>query len=133
MVVQPATIPAVPLERLIVLSQTLSTAEGSKVEGPPVPNMRRQAAPGDLLSNTLNLVGLCGAPVDTMGAANNLRGNLGCGSLRPPPPTASDIPFSKRELLQVISGTGDYASPFMRLMILGMKREKTKRATEKKT
>ena len=82
-VVQPATIPPVPLER------------------PPVPNICHRAAPGDRLSKTLCLLGLRGGPIDMMGASNMLGGNLGCGSVRPPP----DGPSSKRDLLQVISGT----------------------------
>jgi hypothetical protein len=48
-VVQPATIPPVPLERLIVLS---------KVEGPHILNIRHWAAPGEIVSNTLHLLGL---------------------------------------------------------------------------
>ena len=49
MVVNPATIPPVTLERLIVLS---------KVEGPHILNIRHWAAPEDSLSNTLHLLGL---------------------------------------------------------------------------
>ena len=82
-VVQPATIPPVPLER------------------PHILNICHRAAPEDSLSNTLHLLGLRGAPIDIMGASNMLRGNLGCGSVRPPP----DGPSSERALLQVISGT----------------------------
>jgi hypothetical protein len=66
-VVQPATIPPMPLER------------------PPILNISHWAAPGDRLSNTLHLLGLHGARIDMMGASNKLRGNLGCGSVRPPP------------------------------------------------
>jgi len=82
-VVQPANIPLMPLER------------------PPVPNICRWSAPEDSLSNALYLLGLHVACIDMMGASNKLRGNLVCGSVRPPP----DGPSSKQELLQVISGT----------------------------
>jgi len=66
-VVQSATIPLMPLER------------------PPVPNICCWAASEDSLSKGLYLLGLHVAPVDMMGASNKLRGNLGCGSVRPPP------------------------------------------------
>ena len=75
MVVQPATIPPVPLER------------------PPVPNSRHWAAPEDSLSDTLHLLGLRGAPIDMMGASQMLRGNLGSGSVRPPPDGPLEIEF----------------------------------------
>jgi len=81
--VQPATIPPLPLER------------------PHILNICHRAASEETLSNTLYLLGLRGAPIDIMGASNMLRGNLGCGSVRPPP----HGPSSKRELLQGISGT----------------------------
>ena len=54
MVVQPATIPPVPLER------------------PHILNICNGAAPGDRLSKTLHLLGLHGAPIDMMGASNML-------------------------------------------------------------
>ena len=89
MVVQPATIPPVPLER------------------PPVPNRYHWAAPEDTLSNTLKLLGLRGAPIDIMGAFDMLRGNLGCGSVRPPPdgPIKIEIgSFPVWELLKELLG-----------------------------
>jgi hypothetical protein len=82
---QPATIPSLPLER------------------PPILNSCHWAAPEEGLCNALHLLGLHGAPIDVMGASNRLRGNLGCGSFRPSPDSAS----SKRKLFQVISGTRD--------------------------
>jgi hypothetical protein len=53
-VAQPATIPAVPLERPLIL------------------NSYHRAAPKDSLSNALDLLGLHVAPIDVMGASNKL-------------------------------------------------------------
>jgi len=55
------------------------------LERPPVPNICHWAAPENSLSNALYLLGLRIAPFDIMGASKKLCGNLGCGSVRPPP------------------------------------------------
>jgi hypothetical protein len=89
MVLQPATIPLAPLERPLIL------------------NICRRAAPEDRLSNTLYLLGLHGAPIDIMGASYMLRGNSGCGSVRPSPdgPMKSESgPFPAWELLNELLG-----------------------------
>jgi len=57
----------VPLERPFDRLTALS-----KVEGPPVPNIRGWEAPEDNLSNTLRLLGLRCAPIDMTGASNKL-------------------------------------------------------------
>ena len=92
MLLQPATIPSVPLER------------------PPVPNSHYWAAPEDSLSETLHLLGLHGAPIGVMGASNMLRGNLGCGSVRAPPDGPVKIEFGQFpvwELLKQVLAKGD--------------------------